>query len=128
MIFHLQKTKEFPMNKIFFFAITVFCPVSFGQINPPPVEFIRGDSNEDGVVTIHDSNDILCRLFSQCNPIHTCPAAMDANGDGQINLTDPIFINLFLFNEGQAIPYPYPDCDFQLPNDPVPCNLHGACD
>ena len=34
----------------------------------------------------------------------------DSNGDGALDISDPIYTLQFLFTGGQAPPAPYPDC------------------
>ncbi len=74
-----------------------------------PVEFIRGDANEDSAVDISDVVRILNYLFGG-GATPTCMAANDANGSGSVNIADPVFILNYLFLSGDAPPAPFPDC------------------
>jgi 1,4-alpha-glucan branching enzyme len=71
--------------------------------------FVRGDCNGDEVLDLSDAVRGLFRLFSQ--PVTgDCAAACDANGDGQENVSDPVFCLNFLFRRGAAPPAPWPAC------------------
>jgi len=80
-----------------------------------PVKFIRGDSNQDGLVDLADAVFILQSLFASGPPI-LCPDAADSNDDEVINIADPVYILQSLFGNGPAIPAPYPECGV----DPTP--------
>ena len=76
------------------------------SILPPAPQFIRGDSNLDGLVNISDGVKIVRHLFAGV-PVN-CQAALDVNDDGGINLTDAIFVLNFLYRGGAAPTAPYP--------------------
>ncbi|MGE4613701.1 MAG: hypothetical protein AAEJ46_05125, partial [Planctomycetota bacterium] len=42
-----------------------------------------------------------------------CPDAADADNDGLLNITDPVFMVLYIFGIGVAPPYPFPDCGLE---------------
>ncbi len=77
-----------------------------GEISPNPfhsytevyfyVDFIPGDSNDDGEVNISDVILLINSLLSgsQCDLAPVC----DMNGDGKVNITDAIDIINFLLN------------------------------
>ena len=49
-----------------------------------------------------------------------CLAALNTNGDGDVNIADPVALLNFLFGGGPMITAPYPDCGpGMLPADPV---------
>ena len=75
-------------------------------ILPPAPQFIRGDSNLDGVVNISDGVRIVRHLFAGV-PIG-CQDALDANDDGRLNVTDAIRVLDFLYRGGRAPSAPYP--------------------
>ncbi len=39
-----------------------------------------------------------------------CIAALNTNGDDDVNITDPVFLLNFLFAGGPRLSAPYPDC------------------
>lgn len=84
--------------------------VEFGD--NPTSEFIRGDSNDDGIVNISDAVFTLSFLFIG-DEQPECLAATDANDDGSANITDVILTLNFLFlgNEAPAAPFPGPGED-----------------
>ena len=80
-------------------------------ILPPAPQFIRGDSNLDGVVNISDGVKIVRHLFAGAPA--SCQDALDANDDGRLNVTDAIRVLDFLYRGGRAplAPYPVPGRD-----------------
>ena len=71
-----------------------------------PAEFIRGDANYNGRVTISDPVYLLNYLFVQ-GPEPPCGDAADANDDGALDLSDAIAMLKYLFAGGE-IPPPSP--------------------
>ena len=81
--------------------------VEFGD--NPVNDFIRGDSNDDGVLNVSDAVFTLSFLFIG-DEQPECLAANDTNDDGAINITDVIRTLNFLFLGGtNAPPAPFPD-------------------
>lgn len=76
------------------------------QITMPPPEFIRGDANDSGLLSIADPIFLLDWLF-RGGPAPPCEDAADTNDDGHTDLADAIGI-LFYFFMGQKIPPPSP--------------------
>jgi hypothetical protein len=79
----------------------LLCPV-------PEPRFIRGDANMDSLLNMAD-------VFSQLLLLHEsgpgpCPDAHDTNDDGALDISDPIFLLLFLFGNGQNPPSPGLNC------------------
>ena len=75
-------------------------------ILPPAPQFIRGDSNLDGIVNISDGVKIVRHLFAGV-PV-SCQDALDVNDDGRLNVTDAIRVLEFLYRGGRAPSAPYP--------------------
>ncbi len=73
-------------------------------------EFLRGDANEDGAVSISDAVYMVQYLFLS-GPASDCERTGDANGDGFLNVADAVYLLNAYFSGGAAIPAPYPDCD-----------------
>ena len=80
--------------------------------------FIRGDSNGDVALDISDATHTLGALFLSAPPL-SCRDAADANDDGLMDITDPIFFLNHLFQGGDAPPAPYPAAG----EDPTPDGL-----
>jgi len=77
--------------------------------------FTRGDCNADGNIVqgipcdLSDPIFLLGHLFLG-NPEPSCMAACDANGDGELDLTDAIYQLSYCFLGGEPIPEPFPLC------------------
>ena len=84
-----------------------------GQVCVPATAlFIRGDSNNDGIVDVADPIFSLHYLFTDgVQP--SCMDAADADDDGFYNITDVVFTLYFVFGIGIAPPYPYPECGLE---------------
>ena len=86
--------------------------------------FIRGDSNNDGVLNITDPVVTLNALFINTE-IKICKDAADADDKDGLNITDAIYMLSFLFLGGPQPMSPYPDKGL----DPTPeldlgCDIH----
>lgn len=78
-------------------------------------DFVRGDVNQSGDLSVADVAIILKQFLVGGNP--NCRDAADTNDDGQVNFVDGIFLLEFLIMDGApAIPAPFP---FPGP-DPTP--------
>jgi hypothetical protein len=71
-----------------------------------PPEFIRGDTNDNGLMTISDSIYLLDFLF-RGGPVPPCEDSADANDDGALDISDAVTILSYLFSGG-SIPPPSP--------------------
>lgn len=75
----------------------------------PVNEFIRGDSNDDGLLNVSDAVFTLSFLFIG-DELPECVAAADTNDDGTVNITDVIRALSYLFMGGAgAPPPPFPE-------------------
>jgi len=99
----------------------------------PPVELIRGDTNDDGGVDIADAITLLSSLFPGAGtpaPLG-CGDAADANDDGGIDIADAIALLSSLFGS-PTVPLPIPNAatgcggDATL-GDPLDCAAYGGC-
>jgi hypothetical protein len=70
--------------------------------------FLRGDSDENGVVELTDGVVILNHLFRGL-PAPGCDDRLDADDSGVVDLTDAVYLLRYLFQGGDAIPAPYPE-------------------
>ncbi len=89
---------------------------------PPPVRFLRGDSNSDGKVDISDAVHVFAHLFLGDEAL-ACSDAADTNDDGSLDISDGISALSWLFAAGSVPPAPGPtDCG----EDPTG-DVLGAC-
>ena len=94
---------------------------------PPPIEFIRGDTSQDGALGLTDVILILQLLAPTGMPPMTCFDSYDADGDGQmVMIMDAMFLLQFLYNAGSPPAAPYPACA-PAAAYPLGCDMHGAC-
>jgi hypothetical protein len=103
-----------------------FIPSSVEQIDhslTPANSFRRGDVNGNQVINITDAMLIFFYAFLG-DPI-TCLDAADVNDDGAIDISDPIYILLDLY-EGGPSPPPPGNCGVDLTPDALDCAV-GLC-
>jgi hypothetical protein len=87
----------------------------------PAAEFIRGDSNSDGLFNISDPIATLGCLFSG-SACAECEDAADVNDDGNVDIADSVYGLNHLFIGGPAPPPPHPLPGFDAtPTDTYPC-------
>jgi spore coat protein CotH len=74
--------------------------------------FIRGDADRNGAIDVTDAKDILEYLFGPPQE-DACSDRLDGNDDGEVNISDPIFLLFYLFEGGPepASPFPGPGVD-----------------
>jgi hypothetical protein len=89
-------------------------------------DFLRGDANGDGVISISDAHFMDAFLFLG-GPAPECGDAADTDDNGQMQLTDTVRILGYKFLGGQppVAPFPNPGPD---PTDPVGllgCDSYG---
>ncbi len=84
-------------------------------------EFVRGDVNFDGRIDIGDVTAIL--LYLHMSGELPCRDAADANDDGTLGISDPIWLLEYLFStQGQSPPPPPTQSPGQDPTpDPLDC-------
>jgi len=86
-------------------------------------EFVRGDVNLDGRVTIADAEAWICLLF--CDPfVGRCEDAADADDNGRLDVADLVRTLLFAFGRddaSRAIPPPYPQPGLDPTADDLGC-------
>jgi len=80
-----------------------------GSPNAEPLTFVRGDVDSDLRITVLDAIRLIGILFQGDPRRPPCEFALDANGDGDINITDPIFLLDFLLGVVPTIPPPFPE-------------------
>ena len=91
---------------------------------PPPADFIRGDSDGDGVlIGLSDSLYVLFFQFVSGSPPPPCMEAADIDGDGSFSgLLEAVYLLTHVFAMGPPPPQPYPECG----PDPAPATSLGC--
>ena len=69
---------------------------------------------------ISDAIAMLSYLFAGGSL--TCEDAGDANDDGGLNISDPIYLLGYLFGDGPVIPPPFPGPGDDPTGDPLGCD------
>ena len=87
--------------------IEVIARVADGPAQPT-ISFVRGDANCDAKLNHSDALTILDGLFK--GEDFCCAPASDVDADGRLTLSDAIFVLLRLFQQGELLPEPFPDC------------------
>jgi hypothetical protein len=97
---------------------------SAAAVPVPAADFIRGDSNGDGSVSVSDGYMIVAHLFwGAVAP--ECDAATDFDDDGGVDLTDSVrLLNHVIFGLAPpSSPFPEPGPD---PTADLPCAAYGG--
>ncbi len=81
------------------------------------VDFLRGDANADGRLSIADVKQLLNFMFS--GPAPPCLDATDADDNGISDLADVVVVLQALFTGEREIPLPFPE----IGPDPTPDDL-----
>ncbi|MGE4620059.1 MAG: FG-GAP-like repeat-containing protein [Planctomycetota bacterium] len=89
-------------------------------------EFIRGDATWDGELNIADAVMMLSVLFG-CTAICSCPDALDANDDSASDISDPVYVLMYLFSNGNPPPAPFPACGPDPTVDSLDCLNQPPC-
>ncbi|MFP6739913.1 MAG: hypothetical protein VCD34_14370 [Planctomycetota bacterium] len=97
---------------------------------PPPAgpQFLRADSDDNGVVNLTDAIFTLNYLFLGGGE-PACLDASDTDNNGLVQLTDAIFLLNYLFLGGGAPPAPTNRCglDPEEPPDGIGCERFTSC-
>jgi hypothetical protein len=97
---------------------------------PPSADFRRGDADGDGALGVGDAVPVLAWLFAG-GPEPLCLDAADANDSGgcRPDLADPVYLLIWLFQGGEALPPPgVSDCAADPTEDAMGCATYEACD
>ena len=101
---------------------------SFAAPVAAQVEFIRGDVNGDGVVSLADAHAIVASQFRH-GDLPTCMAAADVNVDGKYNMGDAAWLMLHLLDPDRhpiSAPFPEPGaCGFDSVGE-CQCESYGG--
>jgi hypothetical protein len=87
------------------------------------IDFIRGDANGDGRVSLADSHAVALFAFQE-RPALPCVEAADANDDGKVSIADPIWIANYLFRNGPSPSAPFPEPGTSAGSS-LPCDAAG---
>ncbi len=93
---------------------SAFSKICSGQVfvlgyEPELPAFLRGDSNRDGVLDISDAI-VLIEILYFGAPRGPCLSALDVDGSNGVDLVDPVWMILYLFEGGYSPAPPFPDC------------------
>ena len=91
----------------------------------PAQDFIRGDANGDGRVSLSDSAAIMGLIFLGAPEIH-CMNSADLNDDGAVDLSDEIFLLTSVYMGGVAIPAPFPEAGTDGTPGGLDCAQYGG--
>jgi hypothetical protein len=70
-------------------------------------DFIRGDADSSGTLNLADAIFTATWIYSD-GQAPSCRDACDANDDGRLDISDPIYTLLYLFTGSAPPPAPYP--------------------
>ncbi len=87
-------------------------------------DFLRGDANSDGVVSLADVQFIGNWVF-RAGSWPECHDAANANSDSKVNIADAIWIVNFLFRGGPVMEEPFPAPGPAAPWDSGICASYG---
>ncbi len=90
----------------------------------PAAEFVRGDGNDDGTLSVADAHAIMNYLFNGISPPE-CEDAFDANDDGLMNIADGVYILNRVSRGGPPLPAPYPEAGEDPTEDELDCASAG---
>jgi hypothetical protein len=90
---------------------------------PPGVDFLRGDFNADGRLSISDPL-ALRRYIFHGGPLFPCEEAGDFDASGQLDITDVVRGLNFLLLGGAPPAAPYPEVGPGSAEDPLGCEAY----
>ena len=97
-----------------------------GQIDPCEPQFIRGDADAVEGVRLADAILLIGRVFGEVS-IPFCQEAADANSDGFLDISDGLYLLMYLFLGGEAPSAPFPECGIIGSDATFTCDFHPAC-
>ncbi len=102
-------------------ALSPFLPTSKASAAQ---EFVRGDVDGNGKITLTDPINTLNYLFKGgAKP--ECEDAMDVNDDGKVDLGDAVYSLGYLFKGGSVPERPFPEKGYDLKRDDLGCKGEG---
>ncbi len=103
-------------------AVWAFSVGGIGRLEA--VDFLRGDANGDGAVTLADAYFSLLYLF-EGTVLVECLKAGDANASMQFDITDVVVTLNFLASNEPAPPPPFPQIGPEPTQTPLDCDSYG---
>ena len=97
-----------------------------GQIDSCEPQFIRGDADAVAGVRLADAILLIGRGFGEVS-IPYCTEAADANSDGFLDISDGLYLLMYLFLGGEAPSAPFPECGIIGSDAAFTCDLHPSC-
>ena len=87
----------------------------------PLSKFSRGDANGDGSISLADAIVSLQNVFLSQLVLFDCEDMLDANDDGVLDISDPVFLLNYLFRSGPPLPGPFKRCGQDGESDALRC-------
>lgn len=113
---HAELANTGPLNYGLKYRILSLKP---NQYIHPQNPFLRGDVNGDGRIQVTDARLILDKLFVDKNDF--CQRDVcDVNDDGDVDLSDAIYLLLYIVGKVPAPPQPFPNPGYDLTEDSLP--------
>ena len=107
-------------------ALLLLLVLGSGVASGGSVEFSRGDADGSGSVSAIPDALFILNYLSGEGDAPTCLDAADINGDGRINIVDPIRLLSWGFGEGADPEAPFSDCgvDPDDKDEDLDCESH----
>jgi hypothetical protein len=101
--------------------------VTFCDEEPPVnlAEFVRGDANSDGRLSLADAMTIGLFLFTGGEP-SSCQESADLDSDGAVDMSDFAFSVAAIFGKGPLPDAPYPDAGPGSDEDLLSCDAYDV--
>lgn len=111
------------MKRRFVYALAWFLSLSFFfSSGVRAAEFLRGDANADGRLSIADVKQLIGFMFS--GPAPPCLDATDADDDGDSDIVDAVVVLQALFTAQEVIPPPFPEIGPDPTEDDFDCRVY----
>lgn len=91
-----------------------------------PHLFRRGDTNNSGSINLGDPINLALWLF-QFIPYLPCHDAADADDNGDLQITDVLYLIYYLFTVGPPPNSPFDTCGADPTPDPLDCQVYTPC-
>ena len=115
---------EYWLRHLHFVVDTPRC-ASAWPVFAPPVGFLRGDANDDGLIDLSDAAVLLDLLFGGGPPL-ACADSGDGNDDGFLDVSDVLSVLLAMFGE-RELPAPVNCCGDDPSDDGIECDSYVSC-
>jgi hypothetical protein len=91
------------------------------------VDFVRGDADQSGRVTITDAVHVFRSQFDPLPGTAACDDALDVDDNGVVERTDGVFLVMYLFLDGPTPAAPFPVCGADNTEDTLDCVTFDFC-